>query len=241
MGSVLLIRKRRFTNALAARVGEVLLNAAPAIANLRHLAIAETRAATDALTGLPNRRTVDDEVKRMVARAGRTGRTLAAAMLDIDHFKRVNDTYGHDRGDELLAGVADEIASSIRGGDFVGRYGGEEFVLLLPDTDRAGAAHKAEELRQSIAELSLPGPGTSVTISVGVAIMPDDAIDSEQLIRAADRALYLAKSLGRNRVQLANSEQKHQEPSSTELHAETPARSETSKVAKDVAEPRTVS
>ena len=132
MGSVLLTRKRRFTDALTAGLSEMLLIAAPAIANLRHLAIAEARAAIDVLTGLPNRRSVDDEVKRMVARANRTGGTLAAAMLDIDHFKRVNDTYGHDRGDELLAAVADLMAATLRAGDFVGRYGGEEFVLLLP-------------------------------------------------------------------------------------------------------------
>lgn len=200
MGSVLLTRRRRFAKVISARVSETLLLAAPAIANLRHLAIAETRAATDALTGLPNRRTVDDEVKRMVARAGRTGSNLAAAMLDIDHFKQVNDTYGHDRGDEQLAAVADTVAASIRGGDFVGRYGGEEFVVLLPDTDSAGAAQLAEKLRAAISELNLPGL-PSVTVSIGVSAMPEDATDSGQLIRAADRALYLAKSLGRNRVQ----------------------------------------
>jgi diguanylate cyclase (GGDEF)-like protein len=202
MGSVLLTRRRRFTDALTARLSEMLLIAAPAIANLRHLAIAEARAATDVLTGLPNRRSVDHEVKRMVARASRTGNTLAAAMLDIDHFKRVNDSYGQDRGDELLAAVADLMAVTLRGGDFVGLRG-EEFVLLLPDTDRGGAAVVAEKLRKAIAELRLPGHQTSVTISIGVAALPDDAIDSEQLIRAADRALYLAKSLGRNRVELA--------------------------------------
>ena len=203
MGAVLLTREPRFTEATNARVAEVLLLAAPAIANLRHLAIAEARAATDALTGLSNRRTIDDEVKRMAATAARTGSPLAAAMLDIDHFKRVNDTYGHERGDELLAAVAGSLSAAVRGGDFVGRYGGEEFLILLPDTGREGAAAVAEKIRATIADLRLNGMGSSVTVSLGVAVMPDDAHDSEQLVRMADRALYLAKSLGRNQVTLA--------------------------------------
>src|SRR5436190_7609429 len=114
-------------------------SAGPVIANLRNLAIAELRAATDALTGLANHRAVQDTLNRMVAQAGRAKTQLAAILFDLDHFKRVNDIHGHAKGDEVLAGVGPAVAATVRDSDFVGRYGGEEFVALLPDTDREGA------------------------------------------------------------------------------------------------------
>ena len=184
------------------RIRESVTQAAPVLANLRNLAIAEVRAATDALTGLPNTRAVQDTIKRMVAQASRTVSPLSAALLDLDHFKRINDAYGHSRGDEVLAAVAMVLRSSVRESDFVGRYGGEEFLLLLPDTGRDQAAIVAEKVRAAVAGLGLSEINQPVTASLGVAAVPDDAADADTLLRAADRALYAAKGNGRNRVEL---------------------------------------
>jgi len=184
------------------RIRESVTQAAAVLANLRNLAIAEIRAATDALTGLPNNRAVQDTIKRMVALAGRNLSPLSAALLDLDHFKRINDAYGHSRGDEVLAAVATVLRSSLRESDFVGRYGGEEFLLLLPDTGRDQAVVVAEKLRAAAAGLGLSEINQPVTASFGIAAIPDDAADGDTLIRAADRALYAAKGNGRNRVEL---------------------------------------
>jgi diguanylate cyclase (GGDEF)-like protein len=184
------------------RIRESVTQAAPVLANLRNLAIAEIRAATDALTGLPNNRAVQDTIKRMVAQAGRNLSPLSAALLDLDHFKRINDAYGHSRGDEVLAAVATVLRSSLRESDFVGRYGGEEFLLLLPDTGRDEAVIVAEKVRAAVASLGLSEISQPVTASFGIAAVPDDAADGDTLIRAADRALYAAKGNGRNRVEL---------------------------------------
>ena len=184
------------------RIRESVSQAAPVLANLRNLAIAEIRAATDALTGLPNNRAVQDTIKRMVAQASRSISPLSAALLDLDHFKRINDAYGHSRGDEVLAAVATVLRSSLRESDFVGRYGGEEFLLLLPDTGRDQAVVVADKVRLAVASLGLSEIGQPVTASLGVACVPDDAADADTLIRAADRALYAAKGNGRNRVEL---------------------------------------
>jgi GGDEF domain-containing protein/CHASE3 domain sensor protein len=119
--------------------------AGPVIANMRNLTIAELRASTDALTGLANNRSVSDTLNRMVAQAGRMKAPLTAIMFDLDHFKQVNDIHGHAKGDEVLATVAAVVASNVRESDFLGRYGGEEFVALLPDTDRGGGALLAGE------------------------------------------------------------------------------------------------
>jgi diguanylate cyclase (GGDEF)-like protein len=184
------------------RIRESVTQAAPVLANLRNLAIAEIRAATDALTGLPNNRAIQDTIKRMVAQASRSVSPLSAALLDLDHFKRINDAYGHSRGDEVLAAVATVLRSSLRESDFVGRYGGEEFLLLLPDTGRDQAVVVAEKVRVAVAGLGLSEISQPVTASLGVATVPDDAGDADTLIRAADRALYAAKGNGRNRVEL---------------------------------------
>jgi diguanylate cyclase (GGDEF)-like protein len=155
-----------------------------------------------ALTGLPNNRAVQDTIKRMVAQAGRNLSPLSAALLDLDHFKRINDAYGHSRGDEVLAAVATVLRSSLRESDFVGRYGGEEFLLLLPDTGRDQAVVVAEKVRAAVAGLGLSEINQPVTASIGIAAIPDDAASADTLIRAADRALYAAKGNGRNRVEL---------------------------------------
>ena len=120
----------------------------PVVANLRNLAVAELRAATDGLTGLANQRTVHETVKRVAAQAGRTASPLALVLFDLDHFKAVNDTYGHGKGDDVLAAVGAVAAGTVRASDFVGRFGGEEFAVVLPDTNRAGALDVAEKLRR---------------------------------------------------------------------------------------------
>jgi diguanylate cyclase (GGDEF)-like protein len=184
---------------LIATVGQ----AGPVLANLRNLALARFRAATDALTGLPNSREVQDTLKRMTAQASRTVSPLAALLLDLDHFKQINDTYGHAAGDDVLAAVGAAMRATIRASDFVGRYGGEEFVILLPDTGREAAELAAEKLRSAIATTTVSGVTRPITASIGLAVLPDDAGESVALLRQADRALYAAKSNGRNRVEVA--------------------------------------
>lgn len=200
IGSVLVARDAPLESGEDQRLRDSVSQAAPVLANLRNLAIAELRASTDALTGLPNSRSVQATLKRMVAQANRSGLPLSALLVDLDHFKQINDTYGHGRGDEVLAATAEAMRSAVRESDFVGRYGGEEFLILLPDTDSEGALRSAETVRAAVAAVSVPKVDRQVTTSVGVAALGDDGIDGDTLIRSADRALYAAKSLGRNRV-----------------------------------------
>jgi len=200
IGSALLVRDAPLEPYEDQRLRDSVSQAAPVLANLRNLAIAELRASTDALTGLPNNRSVQATLKRMVAQANRSGRPLSALLLDLDHFKQINDNYGHGRGDEVLAAAAEAMRSAVRESDFVGRYGGEEFLILLPDTDSEGAVRSAEMVRAAVAAVSVPNVDRQVTTSVGVAVLGDDGVDGDTLIRSADRALYAAKSLGRDRV-----------------------------------------
>jgi diguanylate cyclase (GGDEF)-like protein len=164
---------------------------------------AETRlqARTDDLTGLANRRALDEEIGRALAGAPRTGRPFAIVMVDVDRFKFINDTHGHGVGDATLAAFAARLAGVLRAPDRVFRYGGEEFCLLLDDTDLAGARALAERVRE---EIMLPFEGTmrALTASFGVtAWQSADTVDT--LFHRADRALYAAKSGGRNRVEAA--------------------------------------
>jgi diguanylate cyclase (GGDEF)-like protein len=175
---------------------------APSLANLRTLAIAERRASTDPLTGLPNRRMLDDTLKRMLAQAGRALAPLSAILFDLDDFKKINDVHGHEKGDEVLAAVGAVVATSIRQSDVAGRSGGEEFLVILPDTDRRGALVLAEKLRSTLARIAVAGIEQGLTGSFGVATYPDDATDPAGLLRSADRALYRAKSNGKNRVEV---------------------------------------
>jgi diguanylate cyclase (GGDEF)-like protein len=201
IGSVLAAHREPADETGSRRIDESVERAAPVLANLRNLAIAETRAATDALTGLANRRALDDTLKRMVAQAGRTVSPLAVVALDLDHFKLINDTHGHERGDDVLAAVGALLRDLLRTGDFAARSGGEEFVVVLPDTDRDGAVLVAERIRNGI-EAVRGGVDLHVSASFGVAACPEDAGDAAGLVRLADRALYAAKRNGRNRVEL---------------------------------------
>ena len=203
IGSVLVSRPTPYDDADEQRIRESVSQAAPVLANLRNLAIAEIRAATDGLTGLPNKRAVTDTLKRMFAQAAAERSPLALLMVDLDHFKLVNDNRGHAVGDQVLATVGAVMRGAMRSHDFAGRNGGEEFAILLPDTEIPVALRIAERVRAAIAEMSLPGIDVTVTVSVGVAGYPDHASTPDHLVRLADAALYLAKRQGRNRVELA--------------------------------------
>jgi diguanylate cyclase (GGDEF)-like protein len=200
IGSVLVSHVGEPDRRSARRIRETVAQAAPVLGNLRNLALAQLRAATDPLTGLPNQRAVQDTLKRMVAQASRTISPLAAVLVDLDHFKKINDVYGHDRGDEVLAAVGVAFRNVIRESDFVGRYGGEEFLILLPSTDTTGAVQVGEAVRAAISAIRVASIEQPITASAGVAILPNDAGDALTLFRAADRALYAAKNDGRNRV-----------------------------------------
>jgi diguanylate cyclase (GGDEF)-like protein len=201
IGSVLIEHPQKMRNGESAYLASSISEAAPILANLRNLAIAEHQAATDALTGLPNSRSVQENIKRMAAHAGRTITPLAAVLFDLDHFKQINDTFGHGKGDEVLATVGAVSQDVLRASDFVGRYGGEEFLALLPDTDREGAVEVAEKMHATIAEIQVPGINRRISASFGIAVMPFEAREPDDLMRMADRALYVAKASGRNRVE----------------------------------------
>ncbi len=161
-------------------------------------------AVTDGLTGLSNRRYLDNHLKTLFNRAAARGRSLSICMTDIDRFKQVNDTYGHDVGDEVLKEFASRVRSTVRGADLACRYGGEEFVVVMPDTDAAVAAVIAERLRSLIESepfvLRRAGVTLQITASLGIACNEQGAETPEQLLKQADKALYEAKNGGRNRV-----------------------------------------
>ena len=161
-------------------------------------------ASADGLTGVANRRAIVTALDRDVARAIRTREPLAVMMIDLDHFKQVNDVHGHLAGDSLLRSVVQLVAQRIRSQDVVGRYGGEEFLVVLPDTDLAGVVNLGRDLCKAVAShaFTLDGKTVPVTVSVGVfggRLEPGDSWD--QLIHAADNALYRAKHGGRNRTE----------------------------------------
>jgi len=158
---------------------------------------------TDPLTGVTNRRTMD----AMLAEWLENDLPHALILLDLDHFKSVNDTYGHAVGDKVLQFLAQNMKAVAREGDVCCRYGGEEFVMLLPTTTAEEAAQVAEQLRDMLAHTTSPC-GRPVTLSAGVAVYPQMADTTEKLIEAADDALYLAKQAGRNRVMVAEQENK---------------------------------
>jgi diguanylate cyclase (GGDEF)-like protein len=178
-----------------------------AISNIKLKAALKLQSIKDPLTGLNNRRLFEDALNRELARLTRTGKPLALIMMDIDHFKHFNDTYGHDAGDLVLREVAHALDGITRTSDVVCRYGGEEFCMLLPEAGPQAALDKAQLLRERIAMIKPHFDGNRlemvVTMSFGVAIAPWHGDSIEQLVREADIALYKAKSTGRNRVVLA--------------------------------------
>lgn len=162
----------------------------------------EALSRTDRLTGLNNRGFWEEALKREFARHKRYGSTASLLMFDIDHFKRINDTYGHPAGDKVIQDLAHLVRDSVRDLDVAGRYGGEEFAVLLPDVNSAGARLLAERLRRAVAgrALEIDGQQIRYTISVGVADLTEPCESHEVFIQRADQALYDSKHGGRNQV-----------------------------------------
>jgi diguanylate cyclase (GGDEF)-like protein len=162
----------------------------------------EREATIDRLTLLYNRNFLEKVIGRFVALHERTRKPMSVAMLDIDDFKVINDTYGHRRGDEVLRKIGEIIRESVRRSDLPFRYGGEEFLIIFPETEKAQAVVVCERLRQKVSQESF-GLKERITVSIGVASMPEDTktyVDVEKLINLSDERLYKAKRLGKNKV-----------------------------------------
>jgi len=178
----------------------------PALANLKLRDTLREMALRDGLTGLYNRRYLEDVFTRELHRAERSGKPVSVVMLDIDHFKRFNDKHGHDAGDFVLSAVARAISNNIRPSDIACRYGGEELAVVLPETTLECARERAEHMRRAIRETNLTHAGQTLpgpTASFGVAVYPANGSKPADLLKAADQALYRAKQDGRDRVCLA--------------------------------------
>jgi len=160
----------------------------------------------DPLTGLFNRRYMEESLERELLKANRYSRPLGVIMIDIDHFKRFNDTYGHEAGDQILRELGVFLQNHIRLTDIPCRFGGEEFTLILPEADITFTQQRAEQIRIGAAAIRINIQGQTlaeITISQGVAVFPGNGLTGEELLRAADDALYRAKQQGRNNVALA--------------------------------------
>jgi diguanylate cyclase (GGDEF)-like protein len=185
----------------------VAMQAAESIYRARLFEQTERLATTDGLTGVTNHRTFQARLEEQLAQAQRYGKKLSLILCDIDHFKAVNDRYGHPMGDVVLKGVARTLVAEARATDAVARYGGEEFAIVMPETDAAGAQVIAERIRQRVKALAFAtdrGP-LKVTLSLGVASVPGDAATKTELIERADACLYHAKRSGRDRSVSASS------------------------------------
>lgn len=177
----------------------------------QELSIAHTtiqkQALTDALTGLPNHRAVMDQLNKEIERTQRYDRPLSLLFFDADRFKHVNDTYGHAVGDAVLCQMSERVGNALRGGDTLGRFGGEEFVVLLPETDADEASIIAERIRSTVAAEPIATAevvgGIAMTVSIGLSTYQVDGVTEQELLSQADEAMYVAKRLGRNQVRTA--------------------------------------
>lgn len=160
----------------------------------------KARARTDELTELPNFRAFRERIDAELDRAGRYPESFGVLVLDLDRFKKYNDTYGHAAGNDALQRVSRTIRETVRAVDFAARYGGEEFAVIVPQVDAAAVTTIAERVRANIEALPAPPGGSTLTVSIGAAMFPADARDRDSLFRVADERLYEAKRLGRNRV-----------------------------------------
>jgi diguanylate cyclase (GGDEF)-like protein len=170
------------------------------LSTLRLRRTLEDQATRDPLTGAVNRRQLDLALQTTLRRHSETRSPFAVVALDVDHFKRINDTFGHERGDRVLSGLGTLLRESLRGSDVIARVGGEEFVLLLRDLDAAAAAARTEALRGEIEAAHLAGPDLPCTVSFGIVPVTEEPSTGDALLRGADQALYRAKAQGRNRV-----------------------------------------
>lgn len=177
------------------------------MSDIRKIAILQYESITDSLTGLKNRRYFDQRLSEEIAQSKRYRLPLSLLLIDVDHFKRVNDTYGHQMGDEVLKNLSKVILEMVRDSDVVARYGGEEIAIITPNTDKAEAILLAERLRNIVQKSTLASMDATqdviqITISVGVSTLNFERMDKDILVEEADKALYEAKNLGRNRVQI---------------------------------------
>ena len=151
------------------------------------------------MTGLPNRRLLDDRIAQAFAAARRTKDHVALMLLDLDHFKPINDTHGHEAGDQVLKAVAARLGGCVRKADTVARVGGDEFVVMLPMRDGQHAARVAESILAALAEpFPLGASQFQIGVSIGISVFPEDATEKDELLRCADRAMYAVKASGRN-------------------------------------------
>jgi len=188
--------ERRLAAVLAEQV-------ALALGNLKLRESLRNQSICDPLTGLFNRRYMEESLEREFSRANRNKTSLAIIMMDLDYFKRFNDTFGHQAGDALLRTLGELLKRNTRGQDIACRYGGEEFAIVLSDSNLDGALRRAEILRQQVKQLSVEYAGQllgAVSISMGVALFPDHGATMSDVLRASDQALYCAKREGRDRV-----------------------------------------
>ncbi len=196
--------KNFFTDEMVSELKLYVDTITPVISNLRLLESLNTMASTDTLTKMFNRRFLDDYLEKQINQAKRNNQYLSIVMIDIDHFKRFNDTYGHEAGDYVLMRFAETIKSYTRESDVAARYGGEEFIMVLPQTDVDAAFTAAEKLRMAVEKISLTAINESdpprITCSLGISCYPLHGSDMEKLIQSADKALYQAKNTGRNRT-----------------------------------------
>jgi len=204
LGTLLLGSRREaaFGRETVRQLEVIAMQAADALLRARLFEQTERLATTDGLTGLANHRTFQARLDEQLALSRRHGKRLSVILCDVDHFKAVNDTYGHPAGDQVLKGAARVLSREARGTDLVARYGGEEFAVVMPETDGAGAFAIAERIRRRLAGTSFPtelGP-LRVTLSLGVATFPDDGDTKPRLVEVADASLYRAKRQGRNRT-----------------------------------------
>lgn len=194
---------KRSRQELAVAVAE---HVALAVANLQLRETLRTQSIRDPLTGLYNRRYMEESLEREILRASRNNRTIGVLLLDIDHFKRYNDTFGHEAGDTVLREVGLLLQRQVRGEDIACRFGGEEFLVILPDTPHEVVLQRAEGIREAVRQLTVNFHGQTlgaVTISIGVAIYPLQGRDAATMLESADKALYTAKESGRNRSAVA--------------------------------------
>ena len=177
-----------------------------ALANLKLQEELKVKSTQDSLTGLANRRYMEEIMQRQFHRLLRYNSRFSLIMLDVDHFKKFNDNYGHDMGDHVLSELGNYLNKNIRGEDLACRFGGEEFIIIMVDSDTDGAARKAEKIRREVSEkISIPhfSETIHITVSAGVATAPEHGRDATELLKSVDNALYKAKANGRNRVEVA--------------------------------------
>lgn len=202
------LQKEEFILSQRALFTRIATNISFALSNIQYQKLLEAEANQDKLTELYNRRYLDNYFNKELTRFKKKSSSIAIILIDIDFFKKFNDEYGHDIGDAVLHELGQFLKHSIRGSDFACRYGGEEFMLILPDSSLEIAVKRAENIREGVKHISILKDGKpipNITISIGVSIFPIQGADQASIIEAADKALYQAKEGGRDRVCIANS------------------------------------